>query len=91
MNETIPFIVHESMMARFERTIRRLWILCVIMFLAFVVSNGLWIYYESQFVTVETTEQSVTQDIDTRDGGLVITGIGDIYGEDTSNSNNEED
>lgn len=59
MNEPVPYIVHESILARMERTIKRLWILCIIMFTALVISNGLWLYYESQFVTVEATE--VTQ------------------------------
>lgn len=81
--ENIPYIAYESSMVRLERTIKRLWVLCIIMFLAFVISNGAWIYYESQFETVETTEQTVTQDINTR-GGAIVTGIGDIYGNDSS-------
>ena len=64
MNEPIPYIVHESILARMERTIKRLWILCIIIFVAFVVSNGMWVYYESQFAVEETTE--VTQ---RNDGG----------------------
>lgn len=62
--EPVPYIVHESAMARLERTIRRLWILCIVMFLAFVISNGAWIYYESQWQVLESTEQTVTQDGD---------------------------
>lgn len=65
MTEPIPYMVHESAMARLERTIRRLWILCIIIFLAFVVSNGAWIYYESQF-TDEVTEITQTVDSDNR-------------------------
>lgn len=91
MNDSVPFIVFESATARLERTIKRLWIMCVIMFLAFVVSNGLWVYYESQWEVVESTEQSVTQDISTRGGDAIVTGIGDIDGKDTSDSNNQED
>lgn len=60
--ENVPYIVHEAAMARLERTIKRLWILCIIMFLAFVLSNGAWIYYESQWQVLESTEQTVTQD-----------------------------
>ena len=56
MNDSVPFIVFESATARLERTIKRLWIMCVIMFFAFVVSNGLWVYYESQWEVVESTE-----------------------------------
>lgn len=73
--ENIPYIFHESMMARQERTIRRLWILCIVIFLAFVGSNSAWIYYESQF-----TEEVVTQDVDTGNGAAYVAGIGDING-----------
>ena len=86
MNEPVSYIVFESATARLERTIKRLWILCITMFLAFVVSNGLWIYYESQWEVVETTEQTVTQ----RNNGGDISFIGgDYYG--NADSNNEED
>lgn len=80
MNEPVPYIVHESIMARMERTIKRLWILCVIMFISLVLTNGLWICYERSW---EVTEQEVSQEIDTGNGDAVVTGIGDInYGED---------
>lgn len=71
--------VHESEVTRLERIIKRLWILCIIIFLAFVISNGLWIYYESQWEVVETS-QSVEQDIESGDGDTIVTGIGDVYG-----------
>ena len=77
--EQIPYYVHEGMMVRMERTIKRLWILCIIIFLAFVASNAAWLYYESQLEVYETS-QSVDQDIDTGDGDANITGIDDIYG-----------
>lgn len=63
-NKDVPYIVHEGMLARQERTIRRLWILCIIIFSAFVISNGMWIYYESQYQTTEVS-QEVTQDSST--------------------------
>ena len=85
MNEPIPYIVYEGTMVRFERTIKRLWILCIIMFTALVISNGMWVYYESQFVSVETME--VTQ---RNDGGYnnYIGNDGDIvngYADDQEN------
>lgn len=82
--ENIPYFVHEGMMARQERTIRRLWILCLVIFLAFVGSNIAWIYYESQF-----TEEVVTQDVDTGDGAAYVAGIGDIYDTGETNSQTE--
>lgn len=82
--EKIPYFVHEGMMARQERTIRRLWILCIVIFIALVATNAGWIYYESQFITEE-----VTQDVDTGNGAAFVAGIGDIYGTDQTNGQTE--
>lgn len=79
--ENIPYYIHEGMLARQERNIRRLWILCLVIFLAFVGSNAAWIWYESQFV-----EEVVTQDVDTGDGTAYVAGIGDINGTGETNS-----
>ena len=38
---------HEAEQARLERIIKRLWILVIIVFVALIVTNGAWIYYES--------------------------------------------
>lgn len=83
VDNMIPYIAYESGMARLERTIKRLWILCIVMFLAFVLSNGAWIYYESQWQTIESTEQTVTQD--NANGVNTFIG-GDAYGY-TDNNN----
>lgn len=58
MKEQVPYIVHEAAMARLERTIKRLWILCIVMFSAFVISNAIWIYYESSFEDVVVTQEN---------------------------------
>lgn len=88
--ESVPYLVHEGILVRQERTIKRLWILCIIIFLAFVGSNAAWIYYESQWEAVETTSQSVDQRIDTGDGSATVTGIGDIYGADSYSSEKDD-
>ena len=62
----IPYICHEGDMARAERTIRRLWILCILLVVLLVGTNIAWIHYENQWETAETV---VTQDIDTVNGG----------------------
>ena len=54
----IPYAAHEGAMARMERTIRRLWVLCIILIVLLTATNGAWIWYESQFVD----EVTVTQD-----------------------------
>lgn len=89
--EQISYYVHEGMMVRMERTIKRLWILCIIIFLAFVASNAAWIVYEAQWEVVKTTSQSVDQKIDTGDGSATVTGIGDIYGTDSYSSEENND
>lgn len=59
-SETIKQIrlSHEDEMARSERHNRRMWILCLVIFLAFVLSNCAWIVYESSFqdVTIEAEQ-----------------------------------
>ena len=88
MNEPVPYIIHESIIARMERTIKRLWILCIIMFVSLVLTNGLWICYENSFEDI-VTDQEVSQEVDTGNGDAVITGIGDInYGENKTESQN---
>ena len=57
--EAVPYIVHESAMARTERGAKRLWTAIILLIVLLVGSNGAWLWYESQFETVETVE--VTQ------------------------------
>ena len=65
-------------MARQERTIKRLWILLILLIILFVGSNCAWIWYESQF-----TDEIVTTEIDaeqeTTDGNNYVVG-GDMNG-----------
>lgn len=77
--EPVPYIVHESAMARQERTIRRLWILLLVLVVLLVGTNALWIWYESLFEDVYT---EITQEND-RGFNSYIGNDGDInnYGE----------
>ena len=59
----IPYIAPEGMMARMERTIKRLWILSLVLTLLLVASNVGWIYYEAQF-----TDEVVTVEQENEDG-----------------------
>lgn len=63
MNENFK---DEIYIATFERTIRRLWILCIILIILLAGTNAAWIYYESQFEDIVTTE---TIDTNSEDGG----------------------
>ena len=66
--ESVSYYVHEEMMVRQERTIKRLWVLCIIIFIAFVLSNAAWIYYESQWEVTETTTTTTSQEVDQDSG-----------------------
>ena len=55
--ENVPYIVHESSMARMERTAKRLWITILTLIFLLVGTNCAWLLYESQW---ETVYQEVT-------------------------------
>lgn len=75
--DTVPYIVYESSMARAERTIKRLWILALVIVFLLVASNVGWLIYESQFETITETTQEVWQEADS--GGLNLFNGGDYY------------
>lgn len=56
----VPYIVHEAAMARQERTVKRLWIVVILLIVLLVATNAGWIWYESQWEVVETTVESQT-------------------------------
>lgn len=76
--EPVPYIVHESDMARLERTIKRLWILLIILIVLLVGSNVAWIAYESQF-TEEVVTTEIEAEQETEDGSNYVVG-GDMNG-----------
>ena len=53
--EHVPYIIHEGNMARMERTIKRLWILCIVLVAVIVGTNAAWLWHESQYVDEVTT------------------------------------
>lgn len=90
-NETnyVPYIVHEGQMARMERTIKRLWVLCIILIVLFVGTNAGWLYYESQFEETTTVTQSTSWD---GDSNVVLNGTGEVtYNERSSETNSNEE
>lgn len=56
----VSYLAFESVVARQERTIKRLWILLIIMFLTFTSVVIGFFAYESQYVDVVTIEQDVS-------------------------------
>lgn len=58
--EDVPYIVHEAIMARSERTVKRLWATIILLILLLVGSNAAWIWWNNQWETVESWE--ITQE-----------------------------
>lgn len=80
----VSYVVFESIMARAERTIERLWILAIILVVLFVGSNAGWLYYESQF---EDTTTAITQELQSESGNAVINDGVHINGENKTDDN----
>ena len=81
--ENVPYIVHESAMARTERTAKRLWITILTLIFLLVGSNCAWLWYNSQFEVVETTIEA-----EQAGSGVNIVSGGDLdYGAESEGNN----
>ena len=87
--ENIPFVVHEAEVTRLDKTIKRLFVLCIILIVIAVGTNAYWIWNESQYEDIVTT---VTQEVDGSDGGNATINDGvHINGESKANSDSQEE
>jgi hypothetical protein len=59
---SVPYVVHESAMARAERQTKSLVLVIVLLILLLVGSNCAWLWYENQFEVVEETTTTIEQD-----------------------------
>lgn len=75
----IPYIAYEAMAARQERTIKRLWILCIILIVSLIGTNAGWLWYEKQFEDVVVTQEVEAIADGSSDLNLNTLG-GDYYG-----------
>lgn len=48
----VPYVVHESTVARMERIIKRQWIALIVAICMLFASFGLFVWYESQYETI---------------------------------------
>ena len=76
-NVVVPYVAHESAMARSERHNKRLWIVILVLIVALLGTNLAWIIYENSF-----DDYVITQDVeqDANNGTNNFVG-GDVYGE----------
>ena len=84
INVSVPYVAHESAMARSERHNKRLWVVILVLIGALIGTNLAWIIYENSFEDYVIT-QDVEQDAENGTNNFVG---GDVYGE-TKNKNND--
>lgn len=85
---SVPYQVVEDYKMLINSTIKRLWIVILVLIFLLVGTNCAWLWYESQFETVETVEEIV---VDADENGIAnyIGNDGDIYnGESDGKENN---
>ena len=81
--ESVPYIVHESSMARMERQTKRLWVAVLLLIVLIVCTNAALLYYECQFSDIVTKIEAE------QDGsGVNIVSGGDLdYGAESEDNN----
>ena len=81
--ESVPYIVHESSMARMERQTKRLWVAVLLLIVLMVCTNAAWLYYECKFSDIVATIEAE------QDGsGVNIVSGGDLdYGAESEDNN----
>lgn len=81
-NVLVPYVVHESAMARSERHNKRLWVVILVLIGALIASNLAWIIYENSFEDyVVTEEYDVDQDAEGGNNNSIINGGEIVNGE----------
>ena len=80
----LPYVVHESAMARSERNSKRMWIVILVLILALIGTNLAWIIYNYKFEIVE--ESTVVEQENSNGDNNYIGNNGDInYGKTENN------
>ena len=83
---SVPYVVHESAMARAERQTKSLVLVIVLLIVLLAGSNVGWLIYEAQFEVIEETTTTITQD--NADGyNNYIGNDGDIVNGEADNNN----
>ena len=84
----IPYFVHQDDMNKLDQSHKRIekWliVLCIIIFVALIGTNGAWMYYESQFEDVVTETYSAETDqggtaIANGDGTVTVNGESELH------------
>ena len=88
-NVAVPYVVHESAIARSERHNKRLWIIILVLIGALIGTNLAWLIYENSFEEVSTTEEIIV-DADDNGNANYIGQDGNIYNVENNGKENNE-
>lgn len=80
--------IHDAYMSMAERTIRRLWIIIILLIILCATSNVAWVIYEDQFQTVDCSDVEAMQNIKADENGNVTINDG-VTVENGDNSSTE--
>ena len=86
MNDNLK---NEILFSIFERTIRRLWVLCIVLIIMLVTTNACWLYYARQFEMVVTTQTIDSQTDGTGDVTCIIGERNEVTEDGESKSNED--
>ena len=78
---SVPYVVHESAMARAERQTKSLVWVIVLLIVLLVGSNVGWMIYENSFEEVMTEEYQIEQDAESGNNNSIINGGEIVNGE----------
>lgn len=81
-DKNVQFVVFESTVSRLDKINKRNWILIIILIALLFLTNGAWLYYESQW---EYTTTTVTQENENGYNSYIGSDGEIIYGETESN------
>lgn len=87
--ESVPYIVHESSMARMERQVKRGWIALIIAVGLLFASNAAWLYAWMQY---DYSSEETIVDVNSDDGGNAnyIGNDGDIVNGESDRTEKDE-
>lgn len=86
----VSYIVFESTIARFDRVIKRMWVIILILVFLLLGTNLAWLYYESQLEEVTETTTTVEQNTESGKGNATINDGVHINDESKSESNDNK-
>ena len=89
-NVTVPYVVHESTVARQERHVKRLWIALIVSVALIFASNAIWLYAWMQY---DCSSEEIVVEQDAQNGGNnnYIGNNGDINNGVSENNNPQEE